>query len=149
MARTGYGAHVASDSASVFTCLRIALRKEFIDSRVVFDGCIRHHQTSPGFSAQNFACRNGRPLLGNNGPNCNLLRFFSTLFSRTLSRHSLLQSALLARLQVVGVTPHFLNDVFRLNLALEPTKGVLQRLALLQSNFCQTHHPPTSHKRTY
>ncbi len=42
------------------------------------------------------------------------------------------------------MTFHFLNDVFGLNLALEPTKGILQRLALLQSNFCQTHHPQTS-----
>ena len=49
-----------------------------------------------------------------------------------------------ARLQVVGVTLHFLNDVFRLNLALEAAQGVLQGLALLQSNFCQTHHPQPS-----
>ncbi len=40
------------------------------------------------------------------------------------------------------MTLHFLNDVFRLNLTLEPTEGVLQRLTLLQSNFCQTDHPP-------
>src|SRR6266436_8163600 len=74
-------------------------------------------------------------------PQTSLIRLSASLFSGTLSRHSLLQSALLARLQVVGVTPHFLNDVFRLSLAFEPTKGVLQRLALLQSNFCQTHPP--------
>jgi ketosteroid isomerase-like protein len=48
----------------------------------------------------------------------------------------------------IEVAPHFLNDVFRLNLALEPTEGVLQRLALLQSNFCQTHYPQTSPNRT-
>ena len=42
------------------------------------------------------------------------------------------------------MTLHFLNDVFRLNFALEPTQGILQRLAFLQSNFCQTHHPQTN-----
>src|SRR6266581_4941314 len=70
--------------------------------------------------------RNGRPLLGSSGANCcNLIRLSANLFSGTLSRQSLLQSALLTRLQVVGVTLHFLNDVFRLNLALEPTEGIL------------------------
>jgi hypothetical protein len=38
---------------------------------------------------------------------------------------SFLQSAHLTRLQAVGVTLHFLNDVFRLNLALEATQGIL------------------------
>src|SRR5439155_8736819 len=70
------------------------------------------------------------------------------LFSSTLSRQSLLHALLLARLQVVGVTLHFLNYVFRLNLALEPTQGILLRLTLLQSNFCQTDHPQTSPDRT-
>src|SRR5208282_638770 len=69
---------------------------------------------------------------------------FAHLFSGTLLRQSLLHPASLARLQVVGVTLHFLDDVLRHNLALEPTKGVLQRLSLLQSNFCHTHHPQPS-----
>ncbi len=71
-----------------------------------------------------------------------LLVLFANLFSRTFSRQSLLYPALLARLQVVGVTLHFLNDVFRLNLALESTQGILQRLTFLQSNFCQNSSPP-------
>jgi hypothetical protein len=79
----------------------------------------------------------------------NLILLFANLFSGTLSRQSLLYSKLLARLKVVGMTLHFLDDVFRLNLALKSAKGVLQRLALLQSNFCQTHHPQTSPNRTY
>jgi len=37
-----------------------------------------------------------------------------------------------ARFQAKGVTLHFLNDVFHLNLAFEPTQGILDRLALLQ-----------------
>src|SRR5437763_10218952 len=76
--------------------------------------------------AENLIRRNGRPLLGSSGANCcNLIRLSANLFSGTLSRQGLLQSALLARLQVVGVALHFLNDVFRLNLALEPTEGIL------------------------
>jgi len=73
----------------------------------------------------------------------NLIWPSANLFSGTLSRQSLLLSPLLARLQVVGMTLHFLNDVFRLNLALEPTQGILQRFAVMQSNFCQTDHPQT------
>ena len=46
-----------------------------------------------------------------------------------------------ARFQAKGVTLHFLNDVFHLNLAFEPTQGILDRLAFLQSNFCQSAHP--------
>src|ERR1019366_6370334 len=75
---------------------------------------------------------------------CNSIRLSTNLLSGTLLRQSLLHPALRARLQVKGVTPHFLNDVFRLNLALKATEGVLQRFTLLQSNFCQTHHPQKS-----
>lgn len=67
-------------------------------------------------------------------------RTLSNLFSGTLSRQRLLHSAVRARLQVEGVTLHFPDGVFCLNLALESTQGVLDRLTLLQSNFCQTHH---------
>jgi hypothetical protein len=65
---------------------------------------------------------------------------FSRLFSCSLACQSLFHTLLLARLQVIGMTLHFFDDVFRLNLTFEATKGVLQRLALLQSNFCQTRH---------
>src|SRR6266849_3629331 len=82
---------------------------------------------------------------GSSGPKCcKLIVLFANLFSSTLLRQSLLHPASLARLQVVGVTLHFLDDIFRLNLAFEPTQGVLQRFTLLQSNFCQTHHPQPS-----
>ena len=77
---------------------------------------------------------------------CNLFRFFANLLSSTLSRQGLLHPALCARLQVEGVALHFLNDVFRLNLALESTERVLYGLAFLQPNFCQTHHLPTRSK---
>jgi hypothetical protein len=44
------------------------------------------------------------------------------------------------------VTPDLLDDVFLLHLALEATKGILQRLTLLQSNFCQSDHLPTGNQ---
>src|ERR1700678_1577183 len=66
----------------------------------------------------------------------NLIPVFANLFSGTLLRQSLLHPASLARIQIVGATLYVFDDVFRLNLALEPPQGILQRLAFLQSNFC-------------
>ena len=47
--------------------------------------------------------------------------FFSHLFAGALSRQGLLEAAFLTGFQVVGVTLHLFDDVFRLNLALETT----------------------------
>ena len=97
------------------------------------------------FFAAAICHQNGRSLLGSSDPICgNLIWLPANLLSGTLSRQGLLQSPLRARLQVVGVTLHFLDDVFRLNLALEPAQGILQRFTFLQSNFCQADHPQTS-----
>jgi hypothetical protein len=71
-----------------------------------------------------------------------LFGFFANLFARTFTRESLLQTELFARFQVVGVTFYFLDNVFLLNLTLEAAQGVLQRLALLQPDFCQYQSPP-------
>src|ERR1039458_7543059 len=60
------------------------------------------------------------PLLGSSdSPCCNLIRIFTNLLSGTLLRQSLFDPASLARLQIVGVALHVLNNVFRHNLALE------------------------------
>jgi hypothetical protein len=48
---------------------------------------------------------------------------FPHLLSGTLLRQSLFHPALRARLQIVGVALDLLDDVFRLNLALETTEG--------------------------
>jgi len=53
---------------------------------------------------------------------CNLIRFFANLLSSTLSRQGLLHPDALRPAQVEGVSLHFLNDVFGLNLALESTE---------------------------
>jgi hypothetical protein len=66
-----------------------------------------------------------------------LVRLFANLFAGSLTRQSLFHPALLTRFQVEGVTLHILYDVFRLNFTLESSKSILQRLALLQSHFCQ------------
>ena len=72
------------------------------------------------FTFRLIMCDGGAPICGN------LTRLSANLFSGSLSRQSLLRSPLLTRFQVVGMTLHFFNDVFRLNLALEPTQGSLQ-----------------------
>jgi hypothetical protein len=48
------------------------------------------------------------------------------------------------------VTLYFFDDVLGLNLALEPTQRILDRLTLLQSNFCQrVHLQPSPDWTTY
>ena len=54
-----------------------------------------------------------------------LVLFLAVLFAGTLACQCLFDALLLARFQVIGVTLYFLNDVFRLNLALEAAKGIL------------------------
>ena len=75
-----------------------------------------------------------------------LVGFFADLFSGALSGQRFFHAALLTRLQVIGVTFHFLDDVFRLHLALEAAQGVLYGFTLLQSNFCQIESPPNLEK---
>ena len=77
--------------------------------------------------------------LGSNG--CDSIAIVAHLLPGTLSRQSLLHPALRARLQIKGVALHVFNDLFRLDLALESTQGILQRLTFLQSNLCQINHP--------
>jgi hypothetical protein len=84
------------------------------------------------------------PLLDSCGPLLErlILRLFANLLLRPFARQSLLYTKLGARLQIVGMTLDFLDDVFRLNFALEATQGALNGLALLQSNFSQPKSPP-------
>jgi hypothetical protein len=49
-----------------------------------------------------------------------LILLFASFFTATLTRKGFLQTRLLAWLQVVGMTLHFLNNVFLLNLPLKP-----------------------------
>ena len=100
-------------------------------------------KSSPVAHWEIVAQRNGKlPLLGSSAPPwCNLVRVLTKLFPGTLLSQSLFDPASFARLQIVGVTLHVLNNVFRHDLAFEPPQGVLQRLAFLQSHFCHARHP--------
>jgi hypothetical protein len=66
-----------------------------------------------------------------------LIWLSANLLASALSRQGFLHSTLRAGLEVEGMALHFLNNVFRLNLAFEPAQGTLDRLTFLQSNFCQ------------
>ena len=71
-----------------------------------------------------------------------LLDGFSTNFlAATLARKRLFDTLLLAWFQVKGVFFNFLDDVFLLNLPLEAPQSVFNRLAVLNSNLCQSVHP--------
>jgi hypothetical protein len=56
---------------------------------------------------------------------CALIGFLANLLSSALSRQGLLYPALRTWLQVERVALHFFDDVFRLNLPLEATEGVV------------------------
>jgi hypothetical protein len=68
--------------------------------------------------------------------------FFSRFLATTLPRQCFLCPLFFARLQVKGVTFHFLNDVLLLHLALEATQSVFERFAFLQSDFSQRNYTP-------
>jgi len=81
------------------------------------------------------------PLPESSGPFLGSGLFFADLLAGALARQGLFYPRLLARLQVVGVPLDFADNVLLLNLTLEPTQGVLERLAFLQSHFCQSIAP--------
>ena len=56
---------------------------------------------------------------------CDLIGFLANLLSSALSRQGLLYPALRTWLQVERVALHFFDNVFRLNLPLETTEGVV------------------------
>src|SRR5207237_10801248 len=70
-----------------------------------------------------------------------LLRLAPEFFSIPLARERLLCSALVTRLQIEGMLLDVLDDVFLLHFPLEPTKGALDRFALLDFDF--SHAPDT------
>ena len=72
------------------------------------------------------------------------LLFFASLFPAAFASERFFHSLLLARLQVKGMTFHFLDNVFLLYLPLETTQGVLEGFALLNSDFSQRPTPPNS-----
>ena len=63
-----------------------------------------------------------------------LILLFSCFLTIPLARQCFFYSTALARFQVEGVTLHFLNNVFLLNLALKPAQCIFKRLAFLHAN---------------
>ena len=59
------------------------------------------------------------------GPAVELVLLFASFFAAALARQRFLYTLLLARLEVEGVTLHFLNYVLLLHFALEAAQGVL------------------------
>jgi hypothetical protein len=73
---------------------------------------------------------------------CRLILLFTSLFTIPLARQRFLDAALLAGLEVEGVTLDFLDDVLLLHLTLKPAQCIFERFAFLHANFCQTNDTP-------
>ena len=73
-----------------------------------------------------------------------LVLFLADLLAVALAGKRFLDALLLAGLQIEGVTLHFLDDVFGLDLALEAAQRVFQRLAFLHTNLCQVKYTSKS-----
>jgi hypothetical protein len=73
---------------------------------------------------------------------CTLVLLFTSLLTIPLTRERFLHAPLFARFQVEGMTLHFLDDVFLLNLALKPAQRIFKRLAFLNANLGQRTTPP-------
>ncbi len=67
---------------------------------------------------------------------------FTLLLAAAFARQCFFHSFFFAWLKVKGVTLHFFNDVLLLYFSLEATQSVFERLAFLQSYFCQLNYTP-------
>ncbi len=66
-----------------------------------------------------------------------LVLLFTNLLAVPLACECFLHAFLFAWFQVKGVALDLFDNVFRLYLTLETTESILQRLAFLNTNFCQ------------
>jgi hypothetical protein len=78
-----------------------------------------------------------------------LVLLLANLLPVALASERLFHALLFARLQIKGVALDLLDNVFGLNLALEPAQGILKGFAFLNSNLCQGYTPPNSPKYGY
>src|SRR5580692_7397887 len=100
--------------------------------RLSFSGLRRNAPSRFSYSADRIPIR-GEPVL---------VLLFPSFLTIPLARQCSLDATLFARLQVVGVTLDFLDDVFLLYLPLKPAQSIFERLAFLYANLCQ--RGPTS-----
>jgi hypothetical protein len=68
---------------------------------------------------------------------CELILLFTDLLAIPFACEGFLYAFLFAWFQVKGVALDLFDNVFRLHFPLETTKSILQRLAFLNTNFCQ------------
>ena len=78
-----------------------------------------------------------------------LVLLFTSFLTIPLARQRFFHATLFARLQVEGVTLHFLDDVLLLNLTLKPAQRIFKRLAFLYANLCQETTPPNRPNRAF
>jgi len=88
-------------------------------------------------------CQNGKGRF-HSGPFFNLFLLFASFLAVAFAGERLFHTLFFARLEIEGVPLYLFNNVFLLHFSLEAAQGVLQRFALLDSNFCQTNAPPIS-----
>ena len=91
----------------------------------------------------------GRAMGGTSHDICskNLILLFTSLLAIPLACQCCFDTALLAGFQIIGMTLHFLDDVFLLYLAFKPAQCVLKRFAFLQANLGQRVPPPNLPER--
>jgi hypothetical protein len=85
----------------------------------------------------------GRYLVGSVELVVVLLQLSPELLSIPLTRQCLLRTTLVTRFQIERVLLDVLDDVFLLNLPLEPPESALNRLALLDLHFRHASTPPS------
>src|SRR5271170_3012901 len=71
-----------------------------------------------------------------------LVLLFTSFLTIPLARQRFFHAALFTGLQVEGVTFHFFDDVFLLDLTLKPAQRIFKRFAFLHANLCQCTTPP-------
>ncbi len=102
----------------------------------------------PCCSSTSVGARSSRTAPGRDGPLIALVLLFARFLACPLTGQRSLHSLFLAGFQVKGVALNLLDNVFLLYLALKAAQSVLEGLALLKPNFCQTYTPPNPSRWT-
>jgi len=135
LCRAVTGAHVAE--AATFWCAGQALEPRAVDrGRLTWGGGVTRAVEEAAASN-----KERRPSLVSGTA---LVLFLADLLAVPFASKRFFHALLLARLQIERMTLYFLDDVFRLHLALKPPQGVLERLAFLHSNLCQGNYTSKS-----
>ena len=78
-----------------------------------------------GLLLYEYICQDQKAAARERRPPEGLILFLASLFTAALTSQGFFNALFFARLQIEGMTLHFFNDVFRLNLALEAAEGIL------------------------